>query len=74
MWSDMQGYGFNNSYSSLFPETNGHNPDDSSSEIPYEKGYQFLVYLESIMNNASDFQALLGEYVANYSLKSVTYI
>jgi leukotriene-A4 hydrolase len=48
MWSDMLGYGLTNSYSALFPDLNdGANPDDSSSEVPYEKGFQFLYYLEN---------------------------
>ena len=48
LWSDMYGYGLNDSYSSLFPElNNGADPDDSFSEVPYEKGFQFLYYLEN---------------------------
>lgn len=48
LWSDIMGYGVDHSYSSLFPQLNdGANPDDSSSEVPYEKGYQFLYYLEN---------------------------
>jgi hypothetical protein len=36
----MNGYGMNNSYSSLYPNLTGNTaPDDSFSEIPYEKGY-----------------------------------
>ena len=48
MWADMKSYGFDNSYSSLLPNHNdGTDPDDSFSEIPYEKGFQFLYYLEN---------------------------
>jgi leukotriene-A4 hydrolase len=48
LWSDMLAYGLTNSFSSLYPQLNdGTNPDDSSSEVPYEKGYQFLYYLEN---------------------------
>ena len=27
----------------------GDNPDNSFSEVPYEKGFQFLFYLESLI-------------------------
>ena len=37
--TDINEYGADESYSSLSPITDGKNPDDSFSEIPYEKGY-----------------------------------
>lgn len=39
LWIDMTNYGLSNSYSSLYPQLNGHSPDDSFSEVPYEKGF-----------------------------------
>ena len=39
MYEDMLGFGLNNSYSSLYPVMNGDTPDNSDSEIPYEKGF-----------------------------------
>lgn len=49
LWIDMQNYGLENSYSSLFPVLNGDTPDNSFSQVPYEKGFQFLTYLEALM-------------------------
>jgi len=76
MWADMQGYGLTNSYSSLFPELNdGANPDDSSSEVPYEKGFQFLYYLENqVMKTQDDFRDMLSFYINKYRGMSVTYL
>ena len=51
LWKDMSDYGLNHSYSSLYPEHHGHSPDDSSSQVTYEKGFQFLLYLQSILPN-----------------------
>lgn len=49
MWSDMLGYGLDSSYTQLDPKNwNGANPDDGEGRVPYEKGYQFLLYLESL--------------------------
>lgn len=60
----MVSYGFN-SFASLHPDTTGVNPDDSFSEIPYEKGFQFLTYLESIVGE-EDFKQMLRAYLATY--------
>ena len=49
MIEDMNNFGFNHSYSSLTPIINNDNPDNAFSTVPYEKGYFFLVYLESII-------------------------
>ena len=72
----MYGYGLNNTYSSLFPYLNdGVDPDDSFSEVPYEKGYQFLYYLENmVMKTQKDFQDMLGYYLNKYRSQSVTYL
>lgn len=39
LWSDMQFYGLDNTYSSIHPVLAGDNPDNSFSELPYEKGF-----------------------------------
>lgn len=45
-YKDMMNYGMSNKYSSLYPDVKGALPDDSFSEIPYEKGFQLLYYIE----------------------------
>jgi leukotriene-A4 hydrolase len=40
LWDDMNNFGLSNSFASLYPNlTNGGSPDDSFSEVPYEKGF-----------------------------------
>ena len=39
MYSDIQSYGLKNSYSSIYHIINNDKPDNSFSEIPYEKGF-----------------------------------
>ena len=70
LWDDISNYGVDNSYSSLYPVLNGHSPDDSFSNVPYEKGYQFLVYLESLMGE-DNFQDFLRTYILKHSLTSI---
>lgn len=58
MVTDMSNFGMTNSYSSLYPVLNGNSPDDSFSNVPYEKGFQFLWYLKSFIGD-SLFQSFL---------------
>lgn len=76
MWANMLDYGLTNSYSALFPDLNdGANPDDSSSEVPYEKGFQFLYYLENqVLKKQDDFRDMLRVYLNKYRGMSVTYL
>ena len=73
LWVDMVSFGLNNTYSSLYPVLNGDNPDNSYSEVPYEKGFQFLYYLESLVGE-ENFQAFLQFYIRTNSLTSITNI
>jgi len=58
MYENMLSYGLDNSYASLYPVIEDDKPDNSFSEIPYEKGFQLLYYLESLLGEA-DFQKML---------------
>jgi leukotriene-A4 hydrolase len=70
----MNGFGMNNSFSSLYPNLTGHEyPDDSFSVVPYEKGFQFLTYIESLIGEVY-MQELLRTNILTNSLKSVNYL
>jgi leukotriene-A4 hydrolase len=47
--SAMATIGLNNSWSSINPVLMGENPDESFSEVPYEKGFLLISYLESVV-------------------------
>jgi leukotriene-A4 hydrolase len=55
LWDDINSFGPSNNFSSLYPILNDSSPDDSFSEVPYEKGFQFLTYLESLFESKDDF-------------------
>ena len=44
-YDDMNGFGWNNSYSSLYPLVGNNAPDSASSQVTYEKGQQFMQFL-----------------------------
>jgi len=70
MKSDMARYGWTHSYSSLHPILNGANPDDCVSSIPYEKGYRFLYFLESLLE-VENYKLMFRAYIDKFKEKSI---
>ncbi|CAI2361290.1 unnamed protein product [Moneuplotes crassus] len=70
MYMQIEGFGLDSNYTSLHPDLNGNHPDTSISGIPYEKGFQFLVYLESLVGEET-FRSFLQSYVDTFSYKSL---
>jgi len=71
MYFQMLDFGMDNNYTSLHPKPDGNHPDDSLSTIPYEKGFQFLTYLESLIG-AENMQTFLRGYVTKFQKTSVS--
>jgi len=70
MYTDMKNYGLQNSFSSLHPTLKGASPDDAFSTIPYDKGFQLLYYLESLIGEDM-FQTFLRKYILDHQQTSV---
>jgi leukotriene-A4 hydrolase len=71
---DIQRFGESKSFSSLRPYLVGRHADDAFSEVPYEKGFNFLYFLETIVNKESDidlFRKILRQYFAKFAYKSL---
>ena len=45
----MEKFGADNPLTALVPNLDGVDPDDSFSSVPYEKGSNFLYYLEQLV-------------------------
>ena len=80
MVEDILRYGESKSFSSLRPNLLGRHADDAFSEIPYEKGFNFLYYLEGLVNSKNNtlqisdlFRKILREYFAKFSYMSIKY-
>jgi len=69
-YSSMEGYGYWNSYSSLHPNIGKDLPDNSFSTVPYEKGFQFLYYIQSLLGDKL-FGDMIDEYIHENALTSV---
>jgi len=50
-YGSMEAEGYWNSYSSLHPNIGTDLPDNSFTVIPYEKGFQFLWYIQSLIGD-----------------------
>ena len=73
LYQDQLSFGMSNTYSSLHPVLRGDNPDSSFSEVPYEKGFQLLTYMESLIGR-SEMKSFLNFYMSQHSLTSITTI
>jgi leukotriene-A4 hydrolase len=71
LWNAMVDYGLETSYSSIHPVLKGDNPDHSFSEVPYEKGFQLLWYMQDFLGNAT-MQEFLQYYINENFEKSIT--
>lgn len=71
MYQAMLGYGLTHRFTSLTPKAGLQNPDDAFSTIPYEKGYQFLLYLESL-DGEDKFQKFYNHWLTKWRYLSVT--
>ena len=72
--ADIISFGESKSFTKLRPDLLGRNPDDCFNKIPYEKGYNFLYYLESLVNAESSidlFRKILRTYFDKYEYKSI---
>lgn len=67
LWDDMNGFGLTSNFSSLYPILTDASPDDSFSEVPYEKGFQFVTFIESLFKTKDDFRDMLRTYILSHS-------
>ena len=64
--------GENSEYSCLSPDLEGVDPDNACNSVPYEKGYQFLVFLENEVGDEK-FRDIMCKYIENFKYKSVDF-
>lgn len=67
----MADFGLDSTWSSLHPVLKGANPDASFSEVPYEKGFQLITYLESLVGEDA-FQMFAQFHIQMNFLQSIT--
>ncbi|CAN6674601.1 leucine aminopeptidase 2 [Trichomonascus vanleenenianus] len=59
-------------YSKLVVNLQGHqDPDDAFSTVPYEKGFNFLFYLENLVGGKAEFDPFIPYYFGKFKGKSL---
>jgi len=72
MVNAMKDFGFDKNYSSLYPLVGKNLPDESFSTVPYEKGFQLLYYIETLIGK-DHIQKLIQTHINKYAGKSINY-
>lgn len=72
LMTDIQTFGESSNYTSLHPDIQHNDPDDAFSTVPYEKGFNFLYFLESITGK-DQFRSILRSYIQKFRLQSIEY-
>jgi len=65
-------FGEDHNYTKMRPELKDVDPDDAFSSVPYEKGLNFLIYLENLIGGEKVMNPLLKEYCSTFKEKSTT--
>jgi len=68
--ADIKLLGEDSEYTKLSPDFGTNDPDDGFSTVPYEKGYQFLIFIEKLIGN-DNFKEVMQRYIKKYQYKSV---
>ena len=69
---DIEMLGEDSSFTCLNPDIYGVDPDDGFTTVPYEKGFQLLYFLESLIGK-NDFMNVMRLYIDKYKFMSVDY-
>ena len=65
---DVYSFGESKSFTRMRPDLLGRNPDDAFNKVPYEKGFNFLYYIENLVNDKSNID-LFRKFIRSYILK-----
>ena len=65
-------FGEDSTYTTLRPDFQGKNPDDFYSDIPYEKGYNFMYFIESLIGNET-MKEFFQSYFEHFKHKSLDF-
>ena len=65
-------YGTKHNYTKMRPNLDGVDPDDAFSSVPYEKGMNFLIYLEGVVGGDTKMNPFLRAYCEKFKFKAVT--
>ena len=71
--ADIIAFGESKSFTSLQPDLLGRNPDDCFNKVPYEKGFNLLYYLETLVGE-DNFHQFMKSYINDFKYGVVKYL
>ncbi|KAJ5088120.1 hypothetical protein N7456_011736 [Penicillium angulare] len=66
----VEHFGHDHEFTKLITDLKGKDPDDAFSSIPYEKGFNFLFYLENLVGKPK-FDKFIPHYFTTFKCKSL---
>ena len=69
---DVALYGAANPLTHMVPQLRDVDPDDAFSSVPYEKGFNLLHYLSTVVGGAEVFEGFARAYVQHFKFKTLT--
>ncbi|KAJ5446094.1 hypothetical protein N7491_002176 [Penicillium cf. griseofulvum] len=66
----VEHFGDDHEFTKLIVDLKGKDPDDAFSSVPYEKGFNFLFYLENLIGK-SKFDKFIPHYFTTFKCKSL---
>lgn len=67
----VERYGADHEFTKLIPTLDGFDPDDSFSSVPYEKGFNLLNYLSTVVGE-EPFEKFAQAYIQKFKYKTIT--
>ena len=64
--------GENNPNTCLRPNLENVDPDDAFSSVPYEKGFNLVCHLQTVVGNEEEFEKWLYNYIQTFKNQSIT--
>jgi leukotriene-A4 hydrolase len=68
----VEDFGATHPYTHLVPDVDGVDPDEVFSSIPYEKGFNFLHYLMTVVGGHDVFDEFAKAYIKHFRFKTLT--
>jgi len=65
-------YGVDSPHTCLYQKLNDIDPDDAFSSVPYEKGFNFLFYLETVVGGLDTFLPFARAYFDKFKYSTIT--
>lgn len=68
---DIDNFGPDSPLTALVKNLTEKDPDDAFSSVPYEKGFNFLYFLENLLGGPAVFEPYLRDYIQKFAHKSI---